>query len=82
MAGTPIWKVYTDEGEYIGSTKSPWYAAMLIAGMGEGTIRHGHQDICWAEGLEKIEADETLTELAIAKDRIKELEKQLRENNR
>lgn len=59
MASSPPWKVYSKDGEYVGSLKHPWHAAMLISGMGGGTIRYGHQHICWAEGFEKIPAAES-----------------------
>ena len=44
MAKAPYWKVYTADGEYIASTKHPFYAAMILAGIGAKgtTIRAGH----------------------------------------
>jgi hypothetical protein len=54
MAGSPIWKVYTDANEYIASCKYLEDAAILVAGQGsaETTIRYGHArtHIIWTEG--------------------------------
>ena len=53
MAGSPDWKIYTREGEYIASAKYPEDAAAIVAMRGEGTtIRYGHnkRDIVWTEG--------------------------------
>lgn len=60
MAASPDWKVYKGN-EYIASCKSPYYAAMIIAGLGEGTIRYGHSKkaIKWNEGAEEIPASES-----------------------
>lgn len=51
MAGTPIYKVYTAEGEYIASAKRPEYAAMILAGLGVAgtTIRKDHRKIVFTD---------------------------------
>lgn len=60
MAGSPLWKVYIED-EYIASAKDPFYAAMIIAGMGKGEIRIGHnkKNTCWREGQEQKPASES-----------------------
>lgn len=72
MAASPDYKVYSVDNEYIGCTKHPFHAAMLIAGMGEGTIRYGHdkKNILWNEGHETIPASEsydTVSEICLAR---------------
>lgn len=53
MAGSPRYKVYSPEGEYIGCTKHPSDAAALAALRGPGTtIRDGHQKVVWTEGAD------------------------------
>jgi hypothetical protein len=58
MAASPIWKVYTESGEYVASCKWVTLAAMLMASdfphMGAGTIRYGHgrDGIVWTEGVD------------------------------
>jgi hypothetical protein len=43
MAGSPILKVYSPEGEYVASCKEVIGAAVLVATYGDGsTIRLGH----------------------------------------
>jgi hypothetical protein len=60
MAAIPIWKVYSKDGEYIGSLRSPCYAAPVITMLGDGsTIRYDHHLIVWTEGKESIPALES-----------------------
>ena len=56
MAAAPKYKVYTDEGEYIGAFKHAADAAMLAGFRGDGaTVRNGHavRNIVWTEGKEE-----------------------------
>lgn len=62
MAGSPILKVYTAEGEYVAACWHPEDAAALVAIYGDGaTIRRGHlkRDIVWTEGAEDTRAGES-----------------------
>ena len=55
MASSPALKIYTPEGEYMGSVKEVAAAALLVEFYGEGsTIRHGHskKGILWTEGVD------------------------------
>ena len=56
MAASPKWKVYDQEGQYVASCKSPFYAAAMLCGLGiEGyTIRKGHRpaNTMWTEGAD------------------------------
>ncbi len=60
MAATHNWKVYRGD-EYIASCKDPFYAAMILAGIGthDMTIRYGHHYVVWHEGFEDIPANES-----------------------
>ena len=51
MASSPIYKVYTADGEYIASVKLPDYGAILLAGLGQtgATIRDGHKRIVFTD---------------------------------
>jgi len=68
MAGSPIWKVYSAEGEYVASVKYLEDAAALIVAHGDGaTIRHGHarrDQALWVEGNEEIPASESYDRVA------------------
>lgn len=51
MAGSPRWKVYNTEGEYVASCKHVEDAAAIIALYGDGaSIRDGHSKVVWLEG--------------------------------
>lgn len=53
MAAAPALKIYTPQDEYIGCVKYTIYAALLMAGMPDGsTVRLGHRkrDIVYTEG--------------------------------
>lgn len=66
MAATHRFKVYTAEGEYVASVKSPELGAMLLSGacLGLGsTIRDGHSHIVWIEGVDG-EAGESYDQVA------------------
>jgi hypothetical protein len=53
MAGSPILKVYSPAGEYVGSAKEVIGAAVMASAYGEGsTIRLGHKVILWTEGTD------------------------------
>lgn len=60
MAGTPKWKVYSPDGEYIAATRYAEDAAALVAVRGDGaTIRWNHGSVVWREGAEKQPAGES-----------------------
>lgn len=62
MAGSPILKVYTAEGEYVAACWHAEDAAALVAIYGDGaTIRRGHlkRDVVWTEGAEDTRAGES-----------------------
>jgi len=61
MAGTPIYKVYTADNEYIASVKSPIDGAILVGAHTHGTVRYGHSKTCiiWNEGNEDFSAGES-----------------------
>ena len=50
MAQSPRFKVFTEQGEYVASAKTPTIAAMVVSGLGGGTIRDGHGPIVWTDG--------------------------------
>lgn len=67
MAGTPKFKVFNSQGEYVAACKYGEESAMLAACMGEGTtVRLGHSksDTVWTEGREKFSAGESYDEAA------------------
>ena len=55
MASSPALKIYTAEGEYVGSAKDVIGAAVMVQVYGEGsTIRLGHSKkaIAWTQGTD------------------------------
>ena len=55
MAASPALKVYSAEGEYMGSAKEVIGAAVMVQVYGEGsTIRLGHSKslIAWTQGVD------------------------------
>ena len=53
MAASPEWKVYDSQGAYQAACKEPEAAAAVAALYGHGaTIRHGHKNIVWTEGVQ------------------------------
>ena len=53
MASSPILKVYSPKGEYVGSAKEVLGAAVMAQVYGEGsTIRLGHKIVLWTEGVD------------------------------
>lgn len=51
--GSPDWKLYTAEGEYMASAHDPALLAACIGVLGDGaTIRFRHMFTCWTEGLD------------------------------
>lgn len=55
MAQSPILKVFTAEGEYVGSAKEVLGASVMVQVYGEGsTIRLGHNkaSIVWTQGAD------------------------------
>jgi hypothetical protein len=55
MSGSPRWKVYTEDGEYVASCKFVEDAAAIVAMRGDGTtIRDGHRRIVWTDGAQRL----------------------------
>jgi hypothetical protein len=55
MASSPALKIYTAEGEYVGSAKDVIGASVMVQVYGEGsTIRLGHSKkaIAWTQGTD------------------------------
>lgn len=82
MAGSPSWKVYTADKEYVASCKYPEHGAAIVTNLGDGsTIRYGHKHIVWTEGKEIIPAGESFDEVAkVCFSRIPDYFKQLKES--
>lgn len=60
MTGTPKFKVYSPDREYIGCAKYAVDAAALVSLQGDGaTVKHKHGKIIWREGGEEISAGES-----------------------
>ena len=61
MAGTPIYKVFTGDGEYIASVKRLIDGAIIVGAYTHGTVRYGHTKagIIWNEGHEEFSAGES-----------------------
>lgn len=60
MAGSPKYKVYSADNEYVASVKYLEDAAALCAMRGNGTtVRLGHGPTIWREGSEEIAAGES-----------------------
>jgi len=61
MAGTPIYKVYTHDGEYIASVKRLTDGAIIVGFYTHGTVRYGHNKACilWNEGHEEFSASQS-----------------------
>lgn len=58
MAGTPRYKIYSADGEYLAACKRAEEAAAVVAFLGTGaTIRDGHKTILWTEGTDGIAAE-------------------------
>ena len=64
--GTPPWKVYTADREYIASVRYPLDAALLVANRPGYTVRFGHtlKDIVWREGAEAFSAGDSWSKAA------------------
>jgi len=59
MAGTPEWKVYDPQGDYVAACKHIEDAACLISLYGErATIRLSHGRALWVEGKESQPAED------------------------
>ncbi len=66
MAGSPDWKVYSVNGEYIASCKYAEDAAALVSVQGNGasiSYRHGRK--LWIEGHEAIPAGESYDTVSV-----------------
>lgn len=51
MGASPAFKIYNDEGQYMGSCHEAEGAAALVSFYGIGsTIRYQHRHIVWREG--------------------------------
>lgn len=79
MAGSPSWKVYSPEDEYIASFKYPEDAAQFVSGRADGTtIRHGHGKAwtVWEEGSRRYpESDSFDRTASIMRERLATLQK-------
>ena len=52
MAASPQWKIYDSGGVYQAAAKESVLAAAIVCVRGDGsTVRHGHNLICWTEGV-------------------------------
>lgn len=73
MAGTPRFKIFNPQKQYIAACKHLEDAAALAALNGNGaTIRDGHSLVVWKEGFEEFSAAESYDRVAeIAWERIK-----------
>jgi hypothetical protein len=63
MAASPVWKVYSPSGEYVGSCKYSEDAARFIY-MDGMTIRYQHKLVVWTEGEEECSASESFDRCA------------------
>jgi hypothetical protein len=66
MAGSPRFKVYNPQGEYVASCKHVEDAAMLVGNYGEGAkIRDGMNGkrVVWHEGKESVSASDSYDEV-------------------
>lgn len=64
---SPIFKVYSNSGEYVGCCKYASDAGWLAAVNGDGsTIRYGHskRDTLWTEGIEETTASQSFDRVA------------------
>lgn len=62
MAGSPIYKIYNPQKEYIGSMKYREDAAAMVSFLGNGAkvlLGHNKKAILWHEGHEEISAGES-----------------------
>ena len=73
MAGSPLYKVYTADNEYIASVKHPEFGAVLLASLTENaTLRFGHRKVLWTEGKDGYSADSYDKVVALSIERMKE----------
>jgi hypothetical protein len=61
MAGSPRFKVFDSDGEYVACCKYLMHAAVLVSVMPGGTVRDGHSKklTLWTEGAEEVPAGES-----------------------
>lgn len=59
MAGTPRFKVFSPDGEYVASAKTPEVAAMVVGGLDGGVIRDSSTNgpIVWTDGRDGFAGD-------------------------
>lgn len=61
LGGSPKWKLYNAEGEYIAACRYVEDALMLMAFNGDdSTIKFDHRTLVWTEGKEEIRASESI----------------------
>lgn len=54
---SPVWKIYTRDGEYVAACKDAEDAAALVGLRGDGsTVRYDHKTTVWREGSEECSA--------------------------
>lgn len=63
MAGTPQWKVYDEDGVYQAATRDSTLAAVVVAVLGNGTVKVDGR-IVWREGSEETIAADSYDEAA------------------
>lgn len=68
------WKVYNPLGTFMGATKHPADAAILVSAWGAGSkIKYGHSFTVWTEGKEEFSAAESYDRVGqICYDRVNE----------
>ena len=65
MSGSPKFKIYNLNREYIGCVKYAEDAAALVALQGDGaTVKYDHGKVIWREGAEELSAGESYDEAA------------------
>ena len=61
MSGSPKFKIYDCNGDYMAATKEAEAAAVLVSWYGDGaTIRYEHGPVIWREGAEGAPATDSL----------------------
>lgn len=66
LGGSPKWKVYNPDGEYIAACRYVEDALFLMAFNGDGSvIKFDHRVLVWTEGKEETRASESLDRAAV-----------------
>ena len=65
MAGSPKFKLYSANKEYMGCMKYAEDAAAMVSCLGEGaTVKYDHGKVLWTEGGETLSAFESYDRVA------------------